>query len=426
MKRKLMAVVISMCMAFSAMGTVYADDLSASDSSEQEQTTEAETEKETEAETEKVTEKATEAATEKATEATTKKSEVKTEATTSSTTTTTKKTSTSSDKNDKNVKESKSVTVNVDSTKDLGDYLSDTAPDAASFDWSTSDDSIARVTSMGKLTGEKKGTCTVTATAEKSGTKYTYTFNITVKSSSSSDKKSISIDVDEEKDLYRYVDDDYSASKYDWESSDTKYVKVSTRGVVTGVKEGSATVTATYESGSTSLEYKFKVTVGSDDSSSSKSSKVSEKTSWDIYVGRGDDVDISLILEDDPDEYDWSVDDEDIAEIDEDDGIITGVDEGETDIEAEGDTDYKFTVYVGRDYSTEEITIKGEDTYDLDDILDVDDYSFKSDRKAVATVNSKGVVTGVANGVATIICENEDDEDEIIQVFVTVKNISTT
>ncbi len=166
------------------------------------------------------------------------------------------------------------------------------------------------------------------------------------------------------------------------------------------------------------------VSAGSSSSSSSSSSSVKAKTDWDIYVGTDEEVDISAILEDDPDEYDWSVEDDDIAEIDENDGIITGVDEGETEIVAEGDTDYTFTVYVDDDYSTDEMTIKGEDTESLEDYLndEVSEYTFTSDRKAVATVNSKGKVTSVANGIATIICEHDDGS--VVQVFVTVKGIS--
>lgn len=430
MKRKMTALALSMCMMISSVSFIYADDTTASVQEQtEEKTTEEEkaTEPKTEAPTEKTTEKTTEKQTEATTaEVTTKKEEVKTEATTSSTTTTTKKTT----NNDKNVKESKDISIKTDDTKSLSSYVSGSALDARDFSWDTSDSSIATVNSSGKVTAKKKGTCTITATANDGGTKYTYTFNITVKtsssSSSSSKTKTFNIDVDDEKDLYDYVDDDYSASKYTWKSSNTKYVTVSSKGVAKGKSEGTATVTATYDD--EDLEYRFKITVGDDDDSSShkSSSKVSEKTDWDIYVGTGDKVDISDILEDDPDEYDWDVKDEDIAEIDEDKGVIRGLEEGKTDIEAEGDEDYTFTVHVDDKYSTDSITIKGDDTKDLDKYLDddADEYSFKSDRKAVATVNSKGEVTGVANGIATIICEHDDGD--IIQIFVTVSGISST
>ena len=207
-------------------------------------------------------------------------------------------------------------------------------------------------------------------------------------------------------------------------------MSVTSRGVITGKKEGQATVTATYDDDDVSLEYEFEIKVEEDRNSNrddDDDDEVEVKTSWDIYVGTDDEVDISELLEDYPDDYDWTVDDEDIAEIDEDDGIITGLEEGDTTIRAKGDTDYRFDVYVGDDYSTDEITIDGDDTEDLEDYLDddTDYYSFTSDRKDVAKVTSSGVVSGVANGIATIICEHEED-DSVIQIFVTVKGIKST
>ncbi len=384
MKRKLTAIFMAFCMTFSAVGIVYADDTSTETEETAEETSDETSEEET------------------------------TEETAEETTTRTRTT--------EEVNETYDLTLSVGASKSLESYISSSALDASEFEWSTSNSSVATVSSSGKVSTKKSGTCTITAEGTSGNYEYNYTIYLTVGTSSSS-SKSFTINVDDEKNLYSYVDEDYSASSYEWSSTSSKYVSVSSKGVITGNKAGSATVTAIYESGNTYLEYTFKITVDDDDDDDDE---VAAKTSWDIYVGTGDDVDISAILEDDPDEYDWSVDDDDIAEIDEDDGIITGLEEGETDIEAEGDTDYTFTVYVGDDYSTDDLTISGAKTVSLEDYLDddVDEYSFTSDRKAVATVTSSGKVTGVANGIATIICENDDDS--IIQIFVTVKNISSS
>lgn len=417
MKKKITALALALCMAFSSANIMYAEDTNVENSGQTDEQT---------------TETTTERAAEPVTEAETKsqKEDAKSEPSTSSGETTTKKSTSSSTKT---VSEDYSITINEDASKSLSSYVSGAALSDSDFSWKTSDSDVATVSSRGKITGKDSGTCTITATALDGNTKYVYTFDVKVRSSSSSSKtKSITIDVDDDKDLYDYVDDDYSASKYTWESSASKYVSVTSKGVITGEKKGSATVTATYDSDDVYLEYKFKITVEDDDdddnSSSSRtgsSSKTAVKTSWDIYAGTNDKVDISSLLEDDPDEYEWNVDDEDIAEIDEDDGVIKGLEEGETDIQAEGDRDYTFTVYVNDDYSTDEMTIKGKTTNELDDYLDddADEYKFTSDRKAVASVNSKGEVTGVANGIATIVCEHDDGD--IIQIFVTVTGIST-
>lgn len=394
MKRKLTSVLLAFCFALSSVGFAYGAESDTDVQEETETTTETTTEEETE--------------------------------TTTENTTTTKKQS--DDEDDyKEVKDDFDITVNADAAKSLESYIPASAPDVSEFDWDTSDSSIATVNSSGKLTAKKRGSCTITATASSGNTDYTYKFYITVKNNSA---ESITIDVDEEEDLYDYVDDEYEARDYTWESSNEKYVSVTSRGVITGKKEGQATVTATYDDDDVSLEYEFEIKVEEDRNSNrddDDDDEVEVKTSWDIYVGTDDEVDISELLEDYPDDYDWTVDDEDIAEIDEDDGIITGLEEGDTTIRAKGDTDYRFDVYVGDDYSTDEITIDGDDTEDLEDYLDddTDYYSFTSDRKDVAKVTSSGVVSGVANGIATIICEHEED-DSVIQIFVTVKGIKST
>ncbi len=436
MKKRVTAVFLSFCLAFSAITAVYADD--ADNTAAQEQTeeseepeTEPETEKPDEPETEKETEKPDEPETEKPTEkptekATEKPTEAKTEAATEKKTeTTTKSTSSSSNTGVKEVTSNRSIKIDANDTKDLSSYIPSTAPSASEFKWTSSNTAVATISSSGKLTGKKRGVCTVTAELTKNNTHYKYTFDVEIDSSSSS-SKSYTIDVGETKDLYRYVDDSYTASKYDWESSNERYVTVTSKGVVKGVREGSATITAKYDD----LKYSFKITVDDDDdddsSSSSSSSKVAAKLSWDIYLGTGDKLDISDLLEDDPDEYDWTVDDDDIVTVDENSGVIRGRDEGKTNVTAKGDDRYKFSVRVDDKYSTDEMSIRGKQSKDLDDYLDedVDEYSFTSDRKAVATVNSSGRVTGVANGVASIICEHEDGD--IIQIFVTVSGISSS
>ncbi|MDO5389334.1 MAG: Ig-like domain-containing protein, partial [Clostridia bacterium] len=228
MKRQLTAVVLSLCMAFSSVGVMYGADES-TDTSEEETVTETTTEETTETTTEDDT----------TTETTTKSSE------------------------SSSVSKDYEVSVSVDGTKSLSSYVTASGLSASDFTWSTSSSSVATVSSSGKITGEKKGSCTVTAEGTKGSKTYTYIFYVTVSSSSSSSTttKSFTIDKGDTKDLYDYVDDDYSASEYDWDSSSTTYVTVTSKGVATGKKDGSATVTATYEDDDVSLEYKFKITV---------------------------------------------------------------------------------------------------------------------------------------------------------------------
>lgn len=437
MKKRLFAMLLSTTFMFNNLAIINAAEDSEDTTTEvtTEEQTEATTKEETtkEVTTEKTTEATTKATTEKQTEATTKATtkattEKQTEATTSATTTTTKKQSTSN-----NVSGSFSVTIGEEENESLKNYL---PSDIRNIDWSwnSTDSSIGSVSSAGKLIGQDTGSCTITAKGSNNGVNYTYTFNVKIVKSTTKER-SITIEVDDTKNLYTYVDDDIAAKDYTWESSNTKYVTVSNRGVITGEKKGSATVTAEYTSGSKKYSYEFDVTVkydsdddDDDDNKTSSTNKVTAKRSWTIYVEVDDEVDISDLLEDDPDDYDWDVDDDDIADINDSTGEIEGLEEGDTKIYAEGDEDYTFTVYVGEDYSTKKMSIKGGETKSIKSYLDddVDEYSIKSDRTSVAKVTSKGEVTGVAKGIATIICKHKDDDDEIIQIFVNVSSNGTT
>lgn len=436
MKRKLLSIALTLTIALSSIGSIYAE--STAEDVNNEPTTEATTEATTKETTTETTTKETttkETTTKEATTETTTKETIKTtEPTTSSTTTTTKK-------SDDYTTENKTFTIKIarSSGKDLSSYTERTGLNASKFDWETNNSDLVTVSSRGYISSKSKsGSCTVTATAIDGSMKYVYSFDITVSTSSAVSSRNIEIDINETKDLYKYVDDDYDERDYDWETSSSTYVTVTNSGVIKGKRAGSATVTATIDD--ENIEYTFNVTVDRDYydddddddddddrvSYTTSTTKVAAKTSWTIYVGTNDDVDISDILEDSPDDYDWDVSDDDIAEIDEDDGIITGLEEGSTRITATGDTRYTFSVKVSDDYSTEELSIRGSKSVSLEDCLsrDLDDYEFSSDRTAVATVNSQGYVKGVANGIATIKCEYKNGD--IVQVFVTVSNISNS
>ncbi len=433
MKKRLTAILLSTVLAFAPVVSVYADETAeapvedSSSESTETPTEEVKKEPETEAPT-KAPEKATEAPTkapEKATEAPTKAPEKATE-------TTTKAPSNSSNNSSKSdtITKTKDVEVGVDDTLNLYKYVDDSYS-ANDYDWYSDSKSYATVSSKGVVTGKKRGSATVTATYSSGNTKREYTFNVEISSSgsSSSSGKKISIDVGDTKDLYSYVDDDYDARDYDWDSN-SSCVTVTLKGVIKGVREGTAKITATYDEDDEDLEYTFNVTVGDGDSSSSSSSssssKIKAKTSWEFYLDKGDEVDVSAILEDDPDEYDWDSDDEDIATYDEDEGVISAEDEGEARIRARGDEDYTFRINVDNDYTFKEITIDGDDEEELERYLDydVDEYDFSSDRTDVVTVSRKGIATGKANGIATILCEHEDGD--ITQIMVEVKGIKAT
>ena len=117
-----------------------------------------------------------------------------------------------------------------------------------SIKWKSSDKSIATVSSKGKVTAKKAGTCTITATVNGKE----LSCEVTVKKPQmNKTKKTV------------YVDETYQlevlGGKGDitWKSSDKKIAKVSSKGKVTALKPGTVTITA--KKGSKT--YKCKITV---------------------------------------------------------------------------------------------------------------------------------------------------------------------
>ena len=101
--------------------------------------------------------------------------------------------------------------------------------------WSTSNKKVATVSKKGKVTAQKKGSATITA---KVGNKK-YTCKVTVKNPTISNKK---ITLNEGKTKQLSLKN--ATGKITWSSSDKKVATVTKKGLVKGVKAGTATITA--------------------------------------------------------------------------------------------------------------------------------------------------------------------------------------
>ena len=101
--------------------------------------------------------------------------------------------------------------------------------------WSTSKKSVATVTQKGKVTAKKKGKATITAKVD--GKKYKCTITV---EEPKLNKKNISLNVGKTQTLKMTG----TKQKITWSSSNKKVAKVSNKGVVKGLKKGSATITA--------------------------------------------------------------------------------------------------------------------------------------------------------------------------------------
>ena len=131
-------------------------------------------------------------------------------------------------------------------------------PTTKTVTWTSSDPSVAKVSTKGVVTGVKVGTATITATA-KDRNIVLNTFEVTVKPLSTGvaikyNGGNISKQTTEVKDtsvqLTAETTPNDAIQRVTWKSSNTKIAKVDANGLVTKVKNGTVTITATAADGS--------------------------------------------------------------------------------------------------------------------------------------------------------------------------------
>lgn len=115
--------------------------------------------------------------------------------------------------------------------------------------WSTSNKKVATV-KAGVVTAVGKGTATITAKVGNKSVKCKITVKVPAKSVAL-DQQTLKVKVGSTATLKATVAPSNTTDKITWTTSDKKVVKVSTKGVVKGIKKGTATITAKTESGKT-------------------------------------------------------------------------------------------------------------------------------------------------------------------------------
>lgn len=123
-----------------------------------------------------------------------------------------------------------------------------------SVKWKSSNSNVVTVNSNGKMTAVKEGTATVTATtADGSNLKASCTVTVTpvVATSITLSKSAVSMKIGKIYQLTATVlPENVANNSVLWKSSDTNIVTVDANGLLTGIKEGLATITATTADGS--------------------------------------------------------------------------------------------------------------------------------------------------------------------------------
>ena len=146
-------------------------------------------------------------------------------------------------------KGSKEITVSLDKTKvtmNIGDTLKlvATTNSNENITWSSNKDNIATVNSDGTITAKAEGVATITATVEDKTA--TCTVTVTKKENELSEsitinKSTASIKIDE---TVQLTATSSTNSKIIWTSNDSSIATVTSSGLVKGIKEGTAVITA--------------------------------------------------------------------------------------------------------------------------------------------------------------------------------------
>jgi len=150
-----------------------------------------------------------------------------------------------------------SVTIKKGKTVTLKPTVYPTTLEDKSVTWKSSDETIATVTSAGKVKGVKSGTVTITCTSNATGLSTTCkvtvgTVILNLSQITINKGKTVTLEAD----VYPTTLEDQSVT---WKSSDETVATVSSDGKVTGIAAGTATITCT--SVATGLSATCKVTV---------------------------------------------------------------------------------------------------------------------------------------------------------------------
>ncbi|MGN1418330.1 MAG: Ig-like domain-containing protein [Acutalibacteraceae bacterium] len=302
--------------------------------------------------------------------------------------------------------------------------------------WTTSDKTVATVSSKGVVTAVGKGTATITCTTNDSAKKATC--KITVKKAT--DVTGIQTNVTS-KSVYtgstyqltaKVLPTNATYQTVSWKSENSKIATVSSTGLVTGVSKGTTYIVCK-STDNTTVSARIKINViikatGMKVSSSSTSVyKDATKTLSAVFTPTGA---VSK-------EVTWKSLDKSIATVNSK-GVVKGIKEGKTTIvctTVDGKFTAQCTVTVKPVTKTTKVTlnttsksVKAGSSFTLKATVSPSNATYKtvtwkSSNTSIAKVSSKGVVTGVKAGTATITCTTTDTGKKAT-CKVTVKNVT--
>lgn len=273
--------------------------------------------------------------------------------------------------------------------------------------WSTSDASVATVDEDGKVTAVKEGSATISAKAgEKTAScVVTVSKNVIAVTSVTLNKTELTLTIGKIETLTATVKPDDATDKtVTWTTSDASITTVNTRGEVTAIAEGTATVTA--KAGDKTARCVVRV---------SKRPVTGISINQDAaYLFERESVQLSVWVNVDASEQTatWTSSNPSVAKVDAS-GLVTAIKAGEAVISArvgEMTATCEVTVYANVSsisLNKTQLTMLEGDGEKLTATLSPDEVSswlvhWSSSDPSVATVNAAGYVTAIKAGTATI------------------------
>ena len=302
---------------------------------------------------------------------------------------------------------------------DKGDKLSIRSDYDGDVEWKSSDKSIASV-SRGVVSGRKAGTCVITATLED-GSAYTCEVTVTQPVTEVSIPSRKTLFTGDTYTIIPEIEPDNATDKsISYKSSDASVASVDENGVVTALKAGSATVTATAKSGE---KDSIKITV--------KQAVTSISLSEDaITIDKGRKLTLTptlLPLDATETDIEWKSSDKKIASVSR--GTISARRVGTCVITATAESGVSVSCTVVVTQPVEDVSIPSRKTLYTGDIYAIipeiepsnatdKTITYKSSDASVASVDENGVVTAHKAGSATVTATAKSGEKDSIKITV--------
>ena len=337
-----------------------------------------------------------------------------------------------------------SVTLSIGDTKQLSATISPSNATNKSVTWSTSNSSVATVSSSGLVTAKSAGSATITCRADDGSGKYA-TCDITVNSSTiyvtniSLNKTSETMEVGDFLQLYETITPSNATNKsVTWSTSNSSVATVSSSGLVTAKKEGSATITCKAKDGSgkyatCSITVKNSVVYVTSISLNTPSATlaVGDTKQLTATISPSNATNKSVT---------WSTNNSSVATVSSS-GLVIAKSEGSATITCKAkDGSGKYatcsitvknsTVYVTSvNLSTLSATLAVGDTKQLTATISPSNATNKSvtwstSNSSVATVSSSGLVTAKSSGKTTITCKANDGSGKYATCSVEVGKVT--